>query len=66
MSSLEALKKGYKIRLKTWYWGKYIVRNANGRGYVDEQGRHYSPKYIPQSNWEIYKEEEHGQKQETR
>jgi hypothetical protein len=59
---LNALKKGEKIRMKSWWWGRYIVKR--GKGYRSNHGEPYPTNQLPSKldahKWEIYNEEEHG------
>ena len=62
MEVLEALKKGEKIRMKSWWWGGYVVK-TQGKYRCDLGDVYYRDELPTEDNlekWEIYNEEAHG------
>lgn len=60
------LAKGHKIRLSTWWWGRYIYLKDNYL--LDQSGKNFPRVELtyklpnPNAFWEIYNEEIHGLK----
>lgn len=52
------LKEGQKIRLQTWWWGRFI-QLKNGK-LIDSKGNSYPKSQVPTSNFELYNETDHG------
>lgn len=56
------LLEGKKLRMKTWYYGKYIY--SSNKRFYHEDNTPCPNKYIPVSDvdnqWELYNEELHG------
>lgn len=52
-----------RVRLKTWWWGRYIIKQKNK--WVTQDGETYPFNQVPtnplqDSQWEIYDEAKHG------
>ena len=60
--ALKALQNEEKIRMKSWWWGRYILKQ--GDKIRDSEGGFYPTKQLPNKNnsnlWEVYNEEKHG------
>jgi hypothetical protein len=60
MNVKAALAKGKKVRMKSWWWGRYVHRVA--AKFRFEDGMPCNPNNIPTTSdeWEVYNEEKHG------
>lgn len=62
MHVMEAMKRGQKVRKKSWWWGRYIRQSNNNKARFGD-GELCPRKHIPtgfDDQWEVYDEEKHG------